>query len=160
MFLDLARETQKKAPTMKEIILISDETHDGCHSFFEMIKVDNKGTNYLKGSDIDAETQVALLPYSSGTTGLPKGVMLSASNICTNIVQYTQPGHYPSLSFENGREQERFIGVLPFFHIYGFSLIMATGLYHGCFTSCIPKFDPKLFVETIKSHKVRLVLVI
>jgi len=152
--LETVRAAQKKAATLEHIIIVSDEAYEGCHSFFEMLKVDNKGTNYLKGSDIDAETQVALLPFSSGTTGLPKGVMLSTSNICTNIAQYCQPGYYPPLSFENGREQERFIGVLPFFHIYGFSLTMASSLYLGCHTVCVPKFDPDVFVNTIQQHKV------
>jgi hypothetical protein len=48
------------------------EAQEGCHTYFEMIKVDPTGVDFLKGKDIDTRQETALLPWSSGTTGPPK----------------------------------------------------------------------------------------
>ena len=72
---------------------------------------------------IDPATDLAVLPYSSGTTGRAKGVMLTHRNLVANIKQ-CEP------LFEI-REDSKLIAVLPFFHIYGMTVLMNYGLYTG-----------------------------
>lgn len=66
---------------------------------------------------VDAKEHLAVLPYSSGTTGLPKGVMLSHYNIISNVCQYAD-----CEGLCDWREDTKVLGVLPFFHIYGTSV--------------------------------------
>jgi len=70
---------------------------------------------------INPKEDLAALPYSSGTTGLPKGVMLTHYNLVANIVQ--------SAGVEPVTEKDVLIGVLPFYHIYGMTVILNFALY-------------------------------
>ena len=95
--------------------------------------------------EVDPQDTVAL-PYSSGTTGLPKGVMLSHHNLVANILQARS-----SLGME---DDEVVIGVLPFFHIYGMTVIMNMGLHGGVTTVTMPRFDLEQFLTIIQERKV------
>jgi acyl-CoA synthetase (AMP-forming)/AMP-acid ligase II len=81
---------------------------------------------------------VAVLPYSSGTTGLSKGVMLTHYNLVANILQTSVPS---KLS-----DDETFIAVLPFFHIYGMQVLMNCGLQVGATIITMPRFDLEQFL--------------
>jgi 4-coumarate--CoA ligase len=91
-----------------------------------------------------AVDQVVVLPYSSGTTGLSKGVMLTHRNLVSNIVQTIGPA---DLS-----ESDTFIAVLPFFHIYGMQVLMNSGLRVGATIVTIPRFDLELFLQLHQDH--------
>src|SRR5262249_39670464 len=78
---------------------------------------------------IDPESDLAVLPYSSGTTGLPKGVMLTHRNLVANIVQLEE--------VEQLRPRT-LIAVLPFFHIYGLVVILTCGLRSGATIVTLP----------------------
>ena len=91
--------------------------------------------------EVDPDDTVAL-PYSSGTTGLPKGVMLSHRNLVSNILQARA-----SLEMD---EDDVVIGVLPFFHIYGMTVIMNMGLLSGVTTVTMPRFDLEQFLTIIQ----------
>jgi acyl-CoA synthetase (AMP-forming)/AMP-acid ligase II len=95
--------------------------------------------------EIDPE-DLAVLPYSSGTTGLPKGVMLTHSNLVSNLTQ-TQDA-FPIA------EDDVLIGVLPFFHIYGQTVIMNQGLWNGATIVTMPRFDLEQFLSLIEEHSV------
>ena len=95
---------------------------------------------------IDAATDLAVLPYSSGTTGLPKGVMLSHTNLVANLMQ-----SQASLQVRPG---EVVIGCLPFFHIYGMIVVMNLGLRNGATIVTMPRFDLEQFLDLIENHKV------
>ncbi|CAL8097226.1 unnamed protein product [Orchesella dallaii] len=141
-------------PTLTEkTIVVGAEPVSECHSFFEMIKTDATGVDFLKGSDINALEDSCLLPYSSGTTGAPKGVELTHSNLVTNLKQITSEGYRQTEFFEGGTPQERFLAILPFFHMYGFHVIMSVGLYQGSLVSCLPKFEPELYLKALMDHK-------
>ncbi len=96
--------------------------------------------------DIDAASQIVVLPYSSGTTGLPKGVMLTHRNLVANLVQGS-----PVLDYGEG---EVALAVLPFFHIYGMQVLMNGLLAEGITVVTMPRFDMEKALELIQAHKV------
>ena len=96
--------------------------------------------------EIDPATDLAVLPYSSGTTGLPKGVMLSHRNLVANLCQVQQQlGSDSSAAL---------IAVLPFFHIYGQTVIMNLGLQTGARVVTMPRFDLEQFLALVAEHRV------
>lgn len=103
------------------------------------------------GWDTDPQ-DIAILPYSSGTTGLPKGVELTHRNLVSNTL-HLSTGETDYLNFTTGDHQEHISAVLPFFHIYGMSVIMLLSLYKGCQIVCLPKFDPQVYISSVKEHK-------
>jgi acyl-CoA synthetase (AMP-forming)/AMP-acid ligase II len=96
--------------------------------------------------EFDPATDVAVLPYSSGTTGLPKGVMLTHRNLVANLCQVQA-----SFPIE---QQDTLIGVLPFFHIYGMTVIMNQGLRAGATIVTMPRFDLEQFLDLLERHAV------
>lgn len=95
---------------------------------------------------VDPAADVAVLPYSSGTTGLPKGVMLTHRNLVANLCQLQEC--FPIAA------DDVLIGVLPFFHIYGQTVIMNQGLWRGATIVTMPRFDLEQFLELIERHRV------
>jgi acyl-CoA synthetase (AMP-forming)/AMP-acid ligase II len=95
---------------------------------------------------IDPAEDVAVLPYSSGTTGAAKGVMLTHRNIGTNISQAEV-----MITLE---EEERIIAILPFFHIYGLSVLMNLPLRLGATVVVLPKFDLQQFLTTLDEQRI------
>lgn len=89
------------------------------------------------------------IPYSSGTSGLPKGVVLTHGNLVANLLQLTHKGE-----FINMDHTDVLVGVLPFFHIYGLVVLMNLSLMLGCKLVTMPKFDPGLFLKILKGHGV------
>ncbi len=86
------------------------------------------------------------LPYSSGTTGLPKGVMLTHRNIVANMAQVE--------AIEPLQPDDTLIGVLPFFHIYGLVVILNIALAAGASVVTMPRFDMEQFLELVQSYRV------
>jgi len=102
--------------------------------------------------EVDPATDLAALPYSSGTTGMPKGVMLTHRNLVANVLQCDGV-------FEIGPE-DVLIGVLPFFHIYGQTVIMNLGLRHGATVVTMPRFDLDQFLSLIEEYGVTIANVV
>ncbi|MFJ1974377.1 4-coumarate--CoA ligase family protein [Streptomyces sp. NPDC087903] len=95
---------------------------------------------------IDPAEDVAALPYSSGTTGTAKGVMLTHRQIATNLAQLEHvmkagPG-------------DRILAVLPFFHIYGLTALMNAPLRLGATVVVLPRFELETFLAAIQNHRI------
>ena len=98
--------------------------------------------------------QTAFLCYSSGTSGLPKGVMISHRNVITNVLQvsaYDSRGHEKRNS---KRGQRTVLGLLPFSHIYGLVLISHTSLYRGDSVIVLPKFEMESYLNALQQYKI------
>jgi acyl-CoA synthetase (AMP-forming)/AMP-acid ligase II len=94
---------------------------------------------------IDPSTRVAVLPYSSGTTGVPKGVMLSHRNLVANV-------HQCRPVIEIGAD-DRVLAVLPFFHIYGMTVLLNLALRQRATLVTMPRFDLMEFLRVIQDHR-------
>ena len=154
-FLPTVLCAKEECPDLNTIIVVSPTPPSGCTSFFDLIKTDPEGHDFLKGTEINTLEDLAYLPFSSGTTGPPKGVMITHSSLTTLTNQYTK---YPDVCVLSPRDgttgrQERLIGILPFFHAYGISGVLIAGTRLGAHILTLPKFEPQLFVNAIKKHK-------
>ena len=96
---------------------------------------------------VDLDKHTVVLPYSSGTTGLPKGVMLSHRNLVVNVDQVLA-----AADFQPG---ETAAGFLPFFHIYGMTVLMNVHLAGGGAVVTLPRFDLELFLKISAEHRAR-----
>jgi len=95
---------------------------------------------------IDPLRDIAVLPYSSGTTGLPKGVMLSHQNLSANIRQ--------TIALDMTTESSVVLDFLPFYHIYGMMVLLNSGLAVGATQIILPRFDPEAALGVIQEHGV------
>jgi acyl-CoA synthetase (AMP-forming)/AMP-acid ligase II len=96
--------------------------------------------------EIDPANDLVVLPYSSGTTGVNKGVMLTHRNLVANVCQGA-----PALLAGEG---ERLIAVLPFFHIYGLVVLMCAALSRGSTLVTMPKFDLEEFLRLLQDQRI------
>jgi len=67
-YLHTVRKVKEVSPTIRSLIVVG-EPREGCHTFKEMIKQDTFGIEFFKGSQVNTREKIAVLPYSSGTTG-------------------------------------------------------------------------------------------
>jgi acyl-CoA synthetase (AMP-forming)/AMP-acid ligase II len=95
---------------------------------------------------VEPERDLAALPYSSGTTGFSKGVMLTHRNLVANVVQVERV-------FALG-EADTVAAVLPFFHIYGLTVNMNLALARGATVVTMRRFDLNGFLELVERHRV------
>jgi acyl-CoA synthetase (AMP-forming)/AMP-acid ligase II len=93
----------------------------------------------------------AVLPYSSGTTGRAKGVILTHRNVVANLCQVA-----PVLEIDEGT---KLLAVLPFFHIYGMTVLMNNGIYKRATVVTMPKFDLPGFLRAISEHQIGYVFI-
>lgn len=90
------------------------------------------------------EDELAALLYTSGTTGLPKGVMLSSKNCMSNVLQIVSRVHLT--------EHEKILGVLPLFHSFAQNICVWSGLFLGCTVIVVPKIDRRAILAGLQ-HK-------
>ncbi len=139
MFLATAREATA-ASSVEEIFVFGEV--EGATPFAALLEADP-----VAGQEpVDPAADIAVLPYSSGTTGLAKGVMLSHRNLASNLAQCE---HVIGLEGD-----EVVLAVLPFFHIYGMQVLMNGVLRWGATAVTMPRFDLEQFLQLIQDHAV------
>jgi acyl-CoA synthetase (AMP-forming)/AMP-acid ligase II len=94
---------------------------------------------------IDPRTDIAMVPFSSGTTGMPKGVMLTHRNLVANVCQTGVPNRLT--------ECDVILAVPPFFHVTGIYLLTSV-LAHGATLVTMPRFDLRSFLRAIEQYHV------
>jgi len=138
--LATAREAAAQAG-VEEVFVVGEA--EGATPFADLLAAGGPPPN-LDG--LDPATALAALPYSSGTTGLPKGVMLTHRNLVANLVQLD--------AVDDASPDDVLIGVLPFFHIYGMTVIANAAVRNGSTVVTMPRFDFVAFLELLQAHRV------
>ncbi|MGN7176520.1 long-chain-fatty-acid--CoA ligase [Cytobacillus sp. SAFR-174] len=124
------------------VVNVKHEGHN--HLLTEILK---RPAEPLRIHDFDFEEDLALLQYTGGTTGFPKGVMLSHSNLVSNTAMCK------AWLYKCRRGEETVLGILPFFHVYGMTTVMILSVMDAHKMVLLPKFDPETTLKTI--HKQR-----
>ena len=146
-FLDTARDAMT-GTAVKEIFVFGDA--EGATPFATLMADTTDMADGVGGDaravEIHPREDLVALPYSSGTTGLPKGVMLTHYNIVANLTQVD--------GVEQTADTEVLIGILPFYHIYGMVAIMCNALRAGATVVTMPRFELDQFLGLIQRHGV------
>ncbi|XP_052749606.1 uncharacterized protein LOC113512983 [Galleria mellonella] len=124
---------------------------DGTVSYKELVEDNHVDLNVLKQVKRNVN-DVAFLPYSSGTTGLPKGVELTNKCLVANLQQQTTDMRMYSFTTETN--QDSVLAVLPIFHVYGLSYVMLQSLTAGLKLVTLPKFQPDTFLHSLLEYKI------
>ncbi|MEU7089484.1 4-coumarate--CoA ligase family protein [Streptomyces achromogenes] len=138
--LETARRAAGLAGGIREILVC--DSAPGHRSLTELLDTTDPEPRVA----IDPAEDIAVLPYSSGTTGTPKGVLLTHRQIATNLAQLE-----PAVPAGPG---DRVLAVLPFFHIYGLTALMNGPLRKGATVVVLPRFDLETFLAAIERHRI------
>jgi acyl-CoA synthetase (AMP-forming)/AMP-acid ligase II len=125
---------------VEEVFVIGEA--EGASSWTSLLRDDGE----LPAVQIDPLEDIVVLPYSSGTTGMPKGVMLTHHNLIANVSQFRDLGEVS--------EQDRLIAILPFFHIFGMVAIMAYGLLQRSTIVSMPRFELEQFLQLMQDYEI------
>ena len=135
--LDVAKEASVDTGS-KELIAI--------HPHESLRCLDDLLGDEIEQVAVNPREHAVVMPFSSGTTGLPKGVMLSHHNLVANLVQINAALGYDT--------DESALAVLPFFHIYGMQILMGSLLAEGMTIVTMPRFDMEQTLQLIQEHRI------
>lgn len=151
--LDIAKAAAAETG-LERIITLEDgdgSEQNGITRWSEVVR--DSGEAFVNNSDkLNPVDHCAILPYSSGTTGKPKGVMLTHHNIISNLIQ---SGNYVQEIPRN-----IVLGLLPFYHIYGMAIVLFGNLQYCKTIVIMPKFEPTTFLQAVQDYKVNNYFVI
>ncbi|KAL4914709.1 hypothetical protein BDW62DRAFT_189892 [Aspergillus aurantiobrunneus] len=154
--LPIARAAAKQVGISDDrIILIGDQRDPEARvKHFTSIRNISGATRYRR-SKIKPEKDLSFLVYSSGTTGVPKGVMLSHRNIVANSLQLAA-GEDSNLKWNGGADGkgDRLLAFLPFFHIYGLTCLVHQTLFQGFELVVMAKFDLEKWCQHVQDYRI------
>ena len=139
--LPTVQQVREHLPNLKQVFAIED-----------VWRLASEAADDPKPVNINAREDLAALPYSSGTTGGPKGVMLTHFNLVSNVRQTNHTGL--------GSAYSVYLDFLPFYHIYGMIVLMACGFAGGVTQVVLPRFDPSLALDLVQKHKITNLFVV
>ena len=144
--VDLIAAVRPRTRALKHVIAIGGGTPRGAgvRGFTELIASESPAPPPAAGAGDD---DLVALPYSSGTTGLPKGVMLTHRNLVTNNIQFVA-------SIRLG-ESDRLMIFLPFYHIYG-AMLMGGAVWAGATSVLMERFEPTECMRLVEKHRISL----
>ncbi|WP_409302063.1 long-chain-fatty-acid--CoA ligase [Peribacillus sp. SCS-155] len=129
----------------KEYGIVVKVEHEGNHHLFTEIMKGPVPT--LTEEPVDIENDLALLQYTGGTTGFPKGVMLTHKNLLANTKMSS------AWLYKCKRGEEKVLGILPFFHVYGMTAVMVLSVMEANEMILLPKFDATTTLKTIQKER-------
>jgi len=138
------------ATNIEEVFVFVQDGNDGqmegggATPFSSLLESDGEAPEVV----INPREDLVALPYSSGTTGLPKGVMLTHHNLVANMCQMQGLCYFT--------EKDTLVCVLPMFHIYGLIVILNLGLLEGATIVTMPRFELEPFLQMLQDHNVTL----
>ncbi len=138
---------------LQHVIIIGQKVGSSAHSYADLIR----GAGRVPPAvDIDPSEDAVALPYSSGTTGLPKGVILTHFNLSSNVQQLlNRPGELAALV-----EDDVILVHLPLYHIYGMNVLMNGAVAVGATQVMMGRFDMELFLQLISVNKVTMLFTV
>jgi len=140
--LPIVEAIRDKLPSLKHVVVIGSERPSGTLSFSALV---HHAHGTAAPVDLDLAEDLVALPYSSGTTGLPKGVMLTHHNLVANATQATAGACIT--------EPDVLLIFLPFYHIYG-AMLMGCAVAAGATQVIMERFDLLAALALIERHRV------
>lgn len=140
-FLDRALPAVQ-GTNIKQVFVMGEA--EGATPFMSLMQSDGQ----LPQVSINPGEDLVVLPYSSGTSGRPKGVMLTHSNLIAQMEQVSASGVF--------LDNDVVMGVLPFYHIYGMVLILLLSLAKGNKVVSVPRFDLEMFLQVMEKYEVTI----
>ena len=141
--MDTVREAARQVPSLREIFVLGDAV-EGTTPFGSLLTHGDQPPAVA----IDPDNDLVALPYSSGTTGLPKGVMLTHANL---VAEMSTVAGRSDVAFPT--EHDTLIAFLPYFHIYGIVMFLSYGLWRGAMIVNMMRFDLEQYLELIQRYR-------
>ncbi|KAK0731111.1 hypothetical protein B0H67DRAFT_473886 [Lasiosphaeris hirsuta] len=153
-FLKTALEAAARAGIPENRIILIGDRRDASGKFKHFCSI--RSTSYTgryEKNKISPKDDLAFLVYSSGTTGMPKGVCLTHYNMVSNVLQmqYVEGSQWLPNGGYDGKGDKQ-LGVLPFFHIYGLTSCILMSIYSGWQVVVLERFDLKKVLQTIQNY--------
>ena len=154
-FLSTAIKAAKQSNIPEGRVILLGSKRDPNHRFKHWTNIrKTSGASRYRRRKVDPDKDLAFLVYSSGTTGLPKGVMLNHRNVIADLLLIKGAvGHW----YATGKD--KILGVLPFFHIYGLTGLVQQPLHRGIELVVMPAFNLEVFLKAIQAHKITFIYV-